>query len=125
MSYHSSVVEILKGRFGEAVLGDQVFREQLSVSVAPGSIVDVCRFCRDDERLRLDMLADLTAVDRTPRAPRFEVVYNLYSFPHNRRLRLKVPVAENGEMIVTAPAPGFIATPPEPRVSIWPAVPSV
>ncbi len=90
-----SIVDALRERFGEAVLGDQVFRGQLSVTVAPASIVEVCTFCRDDSRLGFDMLADLTAVDRMPRVPRFEVVYNLYSFPHNARLRLKAPVAEN------------------------------
>jgi len=95
MSDHSSIVETLKGQFGDAILGDAVFRDQLAVTVARERIADVCAFCRDDEGLRFDMLTDLTAVDRTPRDPRFEVVYNLYSFPHNRRLRLKAPVPEN------------------------------
>ncbi len=100
MSDHSSTVGILKGQFGDAILGDQIFRGQLSVTVARERIAEVCAFCRDDERLGFDMLADLTAVDRRPRDPRFEVVYNLYSFPHNRRLRLKAPVPEN-ETIAT------------------------
>jgi NADH-quinone oxidoreductase subunit C len=95
MSDHSSIVETLKGQFGDAILGDQVFRGQLSIAVSRERIVDVSTFCRDDAALRFDMLTDLTAVDRTPRQPRFEVVYNLYSFPHNRRLRLKAPVPEN------------------------------
>ncbi|NTU60455.1 MAG: NADH-quinone oxidoreductase subunit C, partial [Deltaproteobacteria bacterium] len=48
-----------------------------------------------DERLGFEMLTDLTAVDYLPREPRFEVVYLLYSFQHNERLFLKVPLAEN------------------------------
>jgi NADH-quinone oxidoreductase subunit C len=95
MSEETTAAEILKEGFGDAVLGHEVFRGQLSVHVDKDRIVDVCTFCRDDERLRFDMLADLTAVDFLPKAPRFQVIYNLYSFPSNRRLRLKAPVEEN------------------------------
>ncbi len=91
----AEITNVLQERFGDAIRGRQVFRGQLSVTVDKDRIVEVCTFCRDDERLRFDMLTDLTAVDRLPRKPRFEVVYNLYSFPHNRRLRLKAPVEEN------------------------------
>jgi NADH-quinone oxidoreductase subunit C len=96
MTDHASIVDLLKGQVGDAVLGHQVFRGQISVAVDPERIVEVCTACRDHEGLRFDMLTDLTAVDRLPADPRFEVVYNLYSFPHNRRLRLKASVPENG-----------------------------
>jgi len=89
------VADLLKDRFGDAVVDTVCFRDQLTVVVAAASIVEIARFCRDDERLGFEMLCDLTAVDRMPAEPRFEVVYNLYSFAHNRRLRLKVAVAEN------------------------------
>jgi len=95
MKEHGYVVEVLKAQFGDAIRGSAEFRGQLSVHVAPSAIAEVCAFCRDDERLRFDMLTDLTAVDRLPDSPRFEVVYNLYSFRDNGRLRLKAPVAEN------------------------------
>jgi NADH-quinone oxidoreductase subunit C len=98
MKDQATVVEILKGQFGEAVAGSEVFRDQLSVVVSPARVADVCSFCRDDDRLRFDMLADLTAVDFRPRKPRFQVVYNLYSFRDNDRLRLKAPVEENETM---------------------------
>lgn len=91
----SVIVEALEKAFGEAVLGHQTFRGQLSVAVAKDRIVEVCKYCRDDERLGFNMLADLTAADFLPKKPRFQVVYNLYSFPKNRRLRLKAPVDVN------------------------------
>jgi NADH-quinone oxidoreductase subunit C len=37
-----------------------------------------------------DMLTDLTAIDRPADEKRFEIVYVLYSFPRNERVRLKV-----------------------------------
>jgi NADH-quinone oxidoreductase subunit C len=96
MSDHPPIVEILKDRLGDAVLGHTTFRDQLSVTVGADRIVEVCACCRDHDGLRFDMLTDLTAVDRLPAEPRFELVYNLYSFPHNHRLRLKAAVPENG-----------------------------
>src|SRR5512138_2406216 len=95
MKDQSAIVEILKGQFGDAIQDSGVFRGQLSVTVGPERIAEICAFCRDDERLAFAMLTDLTAVDFLPRTPRFEVVYNLYSFRDNDRLRLKVPVEEN------------------------------
>ncbi len=95
MSDLTAVADALQKEFGDAVRACEEFRGQAIVTVDKDRIVDVATFCRDDVRLSFEMLTDLTAVDRTPRAPRFEVVYNLYSFAHNRRLRLKAPVAEN------------------------------
>ncbi|MDF1553264.1 MAG: NADH-quinone oxidoreductase subunit C [Deferrisomatales bacterium] len=89
------IVDALRQACGDAVRGHAVFRGQLSIDVDGARIVDLCTFLRDDERLRFDMLTDLTAVDYLPAEPRFQVVYNLYSFAHNRRLRLKVPLALN------------------------------
>ena len=89
------IVEALSQAFGDAVQGHEVFRGQLSVAVAGDRIVGVCTLLRDDAQLQFDMLPDLTAVDFLPAEPRFQVVYNLYSFANNRRLRLKVPLALN------------------------------
>jgi NADH-quinone oxidoreductase subunit C len=95
MSEETLAVDGLKEALGDAVLGHETFRGQLSVLIDKDRIVEACTFCRDDERLRFDMLSDLTAVDFLPKTPRFQVVYNLYSFPNNWRLRLKAPIAEN------------------------------
>lgn len=54
---------------------------------------EIAKFTRDDEKF--DLLSDLTAVDWPKREKRFELVLNLYSFPHNLRLRMKVNLAEN------------------------------
>ncbi len=89
------IVDALRQAFGDAVQGHAVFRGQLSVTMDKDRIAEVCALLRDDPKLRFDMLTDLTAVDYLPAEPRFQVVYNLYSFANNRRLRLKVPLALN------------------------------
>ena len=71
------------------------FGEQ-TVIVEREAIVPVCRWLRETPDLVFEQLSDLTAVD-WPEAPeRFEVVYQLNSLRHRRRLRLKarVPLAD-------------------------------
>jgi NADH-quinone oxidoreductase subunit C len=70
--------------------------------VDPGRILDVLRLLRDDSQLAFDVLSDVTAVDYLPRRPRFEVVYHLYSIPHNWRVRIKAPVEEGDARIASA-----------------------
>lgn len=101
------IVEKLSAHLGDAYRGEAVFRGQLSVRAAPQTILETLRFLKTDPELLFDMLADLTAVDRLrylePGEPRFEVVYNLYSLTFNRRLLLKVPLAD-GATIASATA---------------------
>ena len=75
-----------------AVTAATNFRDQLALTVAPSLIVEVCQFLRDDRELQFNMLADLTAVDRYPVEPRFEIIYQLLSIPAGRRVRLKAAV---------------------------------
>ena len=75
--------------------------------VSRAALPEVLRFCRDDAALRFDMLMDLTAVDYLTypgreEAPRFEVVYHLYSVPHNHRVRIKAGVEEDDPVVPTA-----------------------
>ena len=52
-------------------------------------MVEACRFLK--ENLHFERLSTVTAVDRYPSEPRFEVVYHLQSIARNERLRLKCP----------------------------------
>lgn len=62
-------------------------RGELTLWVAPGKILEVCRFLKQQERFT--RLSGVTAVDWFPKEPRFEVVYHLHSLERNQRLRLK------------------------------------
>lgn len=82
-----------------AVTSAEEFRGQLTLVVAPELIRPICEYLRNDPQLRFDALADLTAVDRYPLEPRFEVVYHLRSMKTGDRLRLKAPVPSNNPRI--------------------------
>jgi NADH-quinone oxidoreductase subunit C len=69
------------------------FRDMVTVVVPREKIIEVCKFLRDDPRLRYDMLAEVNGVDylNFPGAThRFGVNYGLTSVANNNRLWLKV-----------------------------------
>jgi NADH-quinone oxidoreductase subunit C len=103
----SEILARLTERFGAAVLATHAELGDHTVLVDRVSLPDVLRFCRDEAPLRFDMLMDLTAVDYLTYpgredTPRFEVVYHLYSVPHNHRLRIKAGVDEDDPSVPTA-----------------------
>jgi len=88
----NELVRRLRARFANAVGDALEDRGQAIVFVSRERLLDVCDYLKREEKFNL--LTDLTAVDRYGSDPRFEVVYNLYSFAHNQRLRLKVRLAD-------------------------------
>src|SRR3954463_3805418 len=60
---------------------------ELSLEIAPAKIASVCGFLKYDQKFV--RLSTVTAVDRSPAEPRFEIVYHLHCIDRNERLRLK------------------------------------
>jgi len=63
-----------------------------SLNVAKEHLVAVCQFLKGSEGGAYTLLTDETAADYPKRQKRFDVVYHLYSFERNNRLRLRVQV---------------------------------
>jgi NADH-quinone oxidoreductase subunit C len=89
------LIDRIRQQFGDAIteavatLGQQVIR------VKKESFIELCRFLHDDEEALFDMCTDVTAVHWPARSgEEFEVVILLYSVPKNRRLRVKVSLAD-------------------------------
>jgi NADH-quinone oxidoreductase subunit C len=79
---------------GTDILSWTVAHNELMMTVERQSIVRVLTYLRDSESFQFAQLIDVCGVDYLGREPRFDVVYNLLSLSHNRRLRLKVEVEE-------------------------------
>jgi NADH-quinone oxidoreductase subunit C len=77
------------------VIRSEVVRGELILWAERPAIVRVLTFLRDDPRMLFKLLVDLCGVDYPDRIERFEVVYNLLSLKHNRRIRVKVATDEN------------------------------
>ena len=81
----------------EALAHARYERGELTLEIAPAKIVSVCEFLKSDQKFI--RLSTVTAVDRYPAEPRFEVVYHLHSIERNERLRLKCRLPGAGPVI--------------------------
>ena len=87
-------VKKLKEKFANSVLEVTTFRNEVTVTVSKGEIFDICKFLHSDPDLQYRLLTDLCGLDFFPQAPRFGIVYLLYSLKSNQRLRVKTRVGE-------------------------------
>ena len=89
----SEAVEKIETRFQDNILLKNSFRDELSLTVSKDSLIEIMTFCKKE--LGFDYLVDLTAVDNLGTNPRYEVVYELYSYSDSCHLRIKVGVDES------------------------------
>jgi NADH-quinone oxidoreductase subunit C len=68
--------------------------------VSPENIVAALRLIKNE--LKFEQLTTVTAVDRYPAEPRFEIVYHLHSFSKKARLRVKARVSGDKAEIESA-----------------------
>ncbi|MFQ5776492.1 MAG: NADH-quinone oxidoreductase subunit C [Terriglobia bacterium] len=87
------IVHKLRSFNAASVRAASNFRNQLALVIPAELIRSVCEFLRDDPELQFNFLVDVTAVDRYPDEPRFEVVYHLRAMHRLQRLRLKALVS--------------------------------
>ena len=90
--------ETLLANLGGLIEDGQASNGELVVRCASDDIIEVLTISRDEPSLAFDQLTDLTAVDYPNRPYRFELVYQLLSITHNRRMRVLVAV-EDGNVV--------------------------
>jgi NADH-quinone oxidoreductase subunit C len=99
----SPLVEKYKSQYGSG-LDPQTYLGQNYFSVDRSLIPDILRLLRDEEQF--DYCVDITAVHYPKREKQFDVVWILYSFPRNERVRVKTQIADGASI--------------QSCVSIWP-----
>jgi len=99
--WSGELVDSLHKAFADVAVESYAYLGQNYLILPRESILPMAMFLKTESGF--NMLADLTAVDYPQREKRFEVVYQLYSFPRNERLRLKVPVGEPESMESVTP----------------------
>ena len=92
MSTENLTAQKLRERFGEAILDVRTFRDELTVIIRREDALAVNEFLRDDPELRYNYLVDLCGVEDMGTEARFTVVYHLYSYQRNERIRIKAGV---------------------------------
>ena len=90
----TSLSEFLTGRFGDAIVREDIFRGDQSFYIKPEALMEICQALFGNDQLDVRYLVDITSVDWYGHPEeangRFEVVYNLYSLKHKFRFFLKV-----------------------------------
>ena len=87
--------EYVQAALPDAVLNVALEHDELCLVVERERIARVLEFLRDDVNCQFKQLMDVCGVDYPGRDERFEVVYNLLSLTHNRRIRVKVSAGED------------------------------
>ena len=96
--WESEMVAKFKGRFGSGIREASTYVGQAYMVVDASVVSQVLQLLRDDEGF--DYCVDITAVHYPKREQQFDLVWILYSFPRNERIRVKT-LLKDGE---TAPS---------------------
>ncbi len=75
------------------------YRGELTIEVPRARLRHVAELLHSDPELAFTYLCDVTAVDRMPLEPRFELNYHLVSLSRRERLRVKVRVGSDSHAV--------------------------
>ncbi len=95
MDIKELVPQKLKEQFNEIDFEVSEYLDELTIKLPKEHIIKVCEFLKKDNDLEFLHSQDISAIDWAKRKNRFTVVYHIYSFKNNFRLRLKADVDES------------------------------
>jgi NADH-quinone oxidoreductase subunit C len=90
--WESDLTREVRERFGERVVETSTYLGQNFIVVKPEAAIPAVEFLKLEGDF--DYLVDVTAVDWPKRAERFDLVYILYSYSRNERVRVKTQIAD-------------------------------
>jgi NADH-quinone oxidoreductase subunit C len=97
--WDSPMVATLQGQYGSGIREAVSYLGQNYMIVEPSIVSDVLQILRDREQF--DYCVDITAVHYPEREKQFDLVWILYSFHRNERIRVKTMIAD-GESVPSA-----------------------
>ena len=90
--WESDLVREIRENFGERVKETSTYAGQNFIVAAPDAAVPVLEYLKIEADF--DYLVDVTAVDWPKRPDRFDLVYIVYSFSRNERVRIKTAIPD-------------------------------
>jgi NADH-quinone oxidoreductase subunit C len=91
-AWESDLTRVLGETFGAQIHEFASQHGQDFLEAAPEAVVPILEFLKAEAGF--DYLVDITAVDYPARPERFDLVYILYSFPRNHRIRIKTRIPD-------------------------------
>jgi len=93
------VAEFLRSWNPKAVAEVVEFRGETTIVVPRELLRATAEHCREDAKLKYNLLTDATCVDRYPADPRFELNYHLVSISRREKVRLRVWLSGNDPVV--------------------------
>jgi len=93
VAWESELTHALQERFGEQILEFITQLGQDFLVAKPEAVIPILEFVKTDAGF--DYLVDVTAADYPKRPERFDLIYVLYSFSRNCRIRVKTRIPES------------------------------
>ncbi|MGA9627352.1 MAG: NADH-quinone oxidoreductase subunit C [Bryobacteraceae bacterium] len=90
--WESDLARELKERFGGQIAETSTYLGQNFIVAKPEAAVPILEYLKLEADF--DYLVDITAVDWPKRPERFDLVYIVYSFPRNERVRIKTHISD-------------------------------
>lgn len=72
----------------------EIYKDELCIHTESHHLLAIMQFLRDHNNALFQQVSDITAVDWPSREYRFDVVYNLLSYHHSSRIRVKLETDE-------------------------------
>ena len=94
----NTIVKAICEKYPGSILKETDHHGNLEITVAAQSFYEVMKTLQGDERFGFDMLTDVVGIDRTPRAPRFDVLYLLLSSKDFTRLSVRLETDEGQQV---------------------------
>jgi NADH-quinone oxidoreductase subunit C len=91
-AWDSELSRELKEGFGERIVEASTYLGQNFLVVRPDAVIPILEYLKLEADF--DFLVDVTAVDWPKRAERFDLVYIVYSFARNERVRIKTYIPD-------------------------------
>ena len=89
----TEAADALGVQFENSIIDIVNFRDETSLEIELDQSFEILSYCK--EKLNFDYLIDITVVDNLGKDPRYEVVYELYSYQDGCHLRIKKGVPES------------------------------
>lgn len=90
--WESELTRALSAQFGDRIVEFCSYLGQEFLIARPEAVIPIIDWLKTE--VGFDYLVDITAVDYPERSERFELVYILYSFSRNQRIRIKTSIPE-------------------------------
>jgi NADH-quinone oxidoreductase subunit C len=97
--WEAELVTRLRSQYGSGIKEASTYLGQKYLVVDSSIVYEILRRMRQDELF--DYCVDITAVHYPKREAQFDIIYILYSFHHNQRVRIKTQI-KDGEHLRTA-----------------------